>query len=157
MGRAQRHGSDARTSERGLESQGPADVTASYDGSTEPERNSENGPTREFVEISLLESKCRPPRPRTGAMARSRLTELLDRGADSKSTLISAPAGSGKSTLLAEWIAPAPEPGARAWLGLEPFDNDVHRFWTYVIAALRTAAPPVGGDTLRLLDERQPF
>ena len=45
-------------------------------------------------------------------MARSRLTELLDRGADSKLALISAPAGSGKSTPLAEWIAAAPEPGA---------------------------------------------
>ena len=56
----------------------------------------------------LLETKLYVPRPRRGLVARPRLSERLSRGAESKLTLISAPAGFGKTTLLAEWLAAAP-------------------------------------------------
>ncbi len=55
----------------------------------------------------LLETKLYVPRPRRGLVARPRLSERLSRGAESKLTLISAPAGFGKTTLLAEWLAAA--------------------------------------------------
>jgi LuxR family maltose regulon positive regulatory protein len=105
----------------------------------------------------LLETKLYVPRPRRGLVPRPRLTERLDRGAMSTLTLVSAPAGFGKTTVLAAWLAAEP-PGARsaAWLSLDPGDNDPGTFWTYVIAALRTAAPAVGARAAALLDAPHP-
>ena len=56
----------------------------------------------------LLETKLHVPRRRRGLVPRPRLSERLDRGAESTLTLVSAPAGFGKTTLLAEWLAAAP-------------------------------------------------
>ena len=52
----------------------------------------------------LLETKLYIPTWRRGLVARPRLSERLNRGAESKLTLVSAPAGFGKTTLLAEWL-----------------------------------------------------
>ena len=43
----------------------------------------------------LLEMKLYVPRPQGGLVPRPRLTERLDRGAESKLVLVSAPAGFG--------------------------------------------------------------
>ena len=77
----------------------------------------------------LLDTKLYVPRLRRGLVARPRLRERLDRGAESKLTLISAPAGFGKTTLLAEWLA-ATAAGQRstAWLSLDPGDNEPTTF-----------------------------
>ena len=97
----------------------------------------------------LLETKLYVPRRRRGLVARPRLSERLNRGAESKLTLVSAPAGFGKTTLLAEWLAAAPADGrSAAWLSLDQRDNDPALFWTYLIAALQTAAPGVGAGAL---------
>jgi LuxR family maltose regulon positive regulatory protein len=74
--------------------------------------------------------------------------------------LVSAPAGFGKTTLLTEWLAAGPAAPAdrrlAAWLSLDRGDNDLASFWTYVIAALRTAVPGVGEDALALLQAPGP-
>ena len=74
--------------------------------------------------------------------------------------LVSAPAGFGKTTLLTEWLAAGPAAPAdqrlAAWLSLDRGDNDLASFWTYVIAALRTAAPEVGENALALLQASGP-
>ena len=93
-------------------------------------------------------------------MPRPRLSERLDRGSALKLMLVSAPAGFGKTTLLTEWLAagPAAPAGERlaAWLSLDRADNDPASFWTYVIAALRTAASGVGESALALLQAPRP-
>jgi LuxR family transcriptional regulator, maltose regulon positive regulatory protein len=108
----------------------------------------------------LLETKFYVPRPRRGLVPRPRLSERLDRGVASKLMLVSAPPGFGKTTLLSEWLAagPASPADARlaAWLSLDRADNDPVSFWTYVIAALRTAASGVGESALTLLQTPQP-
>jgi LuxR family maltose regulon positive regulatory protein len=105
----------------------------------------------------LLETKLYVPRLRRGLVARPRLIERLSRGAESKLTLISAPAGFGKTTLLAEWLAPAPAGGrSAAWLSLDQNDNQPALFWTYLVAALQTVAPGVGARALSLLPGPQP-
>ena len=105
----------------------------------------------------LLETKLHVPRRRRGLVARPRLSERLSRQAESELTLVSAPAGFGKTTLLAEWLAAAPADGRSvAWLSLDQGDNDPALFWTYLIAALQTAAPGVGGRALSLLQSAQP-
>jgi LuxR family transcriptional regulator, maltose regulon positive regulatory protein len=103
----------------------------------------------------LLETKLHVPRRRRGLVPRPRLIERLSRASESKLTLVSAPAGFGKTTLLAEWLAAAPERSV-AWLSLDQRDNDPLLFWTYVVAALETAAPGVGAGALALLQSPQP-
>ena len=105
----------------------------------------------------LLETKLHVPRWRRGLVARPRLSERLSRGAESALTLVSAPAGFGKTTLLAEWLAAAPADGRSvAWLSLDRRDNDPALFWTYLVAALKTAAPGAGAGALSLLQPPQP-
>ena len=109
---------------------------------------------------ALLETKLYVPRSRRGLVPRPRLSERLDRGIASTLMLVSAPAGFGKTTLLTEWLAAGPAaPGDErlvAWLSLDRGDNDPASFWTYVIAALRTAARGVGESALALLQAPQP-
>ena len=72
----------------------------------------------------LLETKLYVPRLRRGLVARPRLSERLGHWAESKLTLISAPAGFGKTTLLAEWLAAAPAGRqSAAWVSLDEADK----------------------------------
>ena len=75
----------------------------------------------------------RPPLVRRLDQARHTTTRL---------SLISAQAGSGKSTLLSGWLAASQV--SAAWLSLDASDDDLLRFWTYVLAALRTVWPNLG-------------
>ncbi|HZQ38778.1 MAG TPA: helix-turn-helix transcriptional regulator, partial [Dehalococcoidia bacterium] len=104
----------------------------------------------------LLETKLYVPRPRRRLVPRPRLTERLNRGAESTLTLLSAPAGFGKTTLLAEWLADTSSEPSVAWLSLDEADNQPARFWSYVIAALQTVAPQVGTGALPLLQSSPP-
>src|SRR5437016_1429876 len=112
----------------------------------------------------LLQTKLFVPRWRRGLVPRPRLRERLNRGAESKLTLVSAPAGFGKTTLLAEWLtAQADGPcsfgtGGRsaAWLSLDQSDNHPAIFWTYLIAALQTVEPHIGANAIALLQSPQP-
>jgi LuxR family maltose regulon positive regulatory protein len=95
----------------------------------------------------LLQTKLYPPRVTRALVDRPRLADRLGGEAPPAVLLVSAPAGFGKSTLLAQsLLAGSP---AVAWLSLDAGDNDPSMFWTYVLAALRTAAPGVGGSAPR--------
>lgn len=90
-------------------------------------------------------------------MARPRLIQRLDRAAEGKLTLVSAPAGFGKTTLLAEWVegtAAAERPAA--WLSLDRGDNYLAVFWAYVVTALRAVYSEVGERALASLRASQP-
>jgi LuxR family maltose regulon positive regulatory protein len=100
----------------------------------------------------VIATKLYVPKLRPGLVTRPRLRERLRRGAESRLTLVSAPAGFGKTTLLAEWMdETAGEDHSVAWLSLDPADNDPASFWTYVVTALRTAVPGVGSSALELI------
>ncbi len=69
---------------------------------------------------------------------RPHLYHKLDDAANYPLILISAPAGFGKTTLLREWLRqPCRQPLLSAWLALEHNDNDLSRFRSYLIAALK--------------------
>jgi LuxR family maltose regulon positive regulatory protein len=108
------------------------------------------------VDPRLLQTKLHVPRPRPGAIVRPRLAHRLSLGIESKLTLVSAPPGFGKSTLVGGWIAAHRSESAAAWLSLDAEDNDPATFWTYVVAALQTAAPDVGATALSALESPQP-
>ena len=102
----------------------------------------------------LLATKLHRPLPRAHLVHRNQLAERLTQGVRGPLTLVSAPAGFGKTTLLAHWLA---ESGmSAAWLSLEPGDNDLVRFLSYLIAALQTLDPHLGAEALALLQMPQP-
>lgn len=101
----------------------------------------------------LLATKFFVPAARPGAIPRTRLIEQLDRGLNAKLVLISAPPGFGKTTLLAEWLTSRTAPVA--WLSLDAADNRPPTFWTYLVTALNTANPAVGGVALAMLQSPQ--
>jgi LuxR family transcriptional regulator, maltose regulon positive regulatory protein len=98
----------------------------------------------------LLWTKLVAPAPRAGLLPRAGLQSLLQASLQAKLCLVAAPAGSGKTTLLAQWQAVAGE-GRVAWVSLEESDNDPTRFWSYLVAALRTIEPGVGSVALEAL------
>jgi LuxR family maltose regulon positive regulatory protein len=100
----------------------------------------------------VIATKLYVPKLRTGLVTRPRLRERLRRGAESRLTLVSAPAGFGKTTLLAEWLdETAGKDHSVAWLSLDPEDSEPASFWTCVVTALQTALPGEGSSALELI------
>lgn len=105
---------------------------------------------------TLLATKLHPP-VRRGLMHRRRLVQALDGAARHQLTLLVAPAGWGKTSLLADWHATGHRDRDRdriGWLALDPEDNDPVRFWSYLVAAVRTVLPDAGADALATLGMR---
>jgi ATP/maltotriose-dependent transcriptional regulator MalT len=91
----------------------------------------------------LIASKLRPPVPITGQRERPRISACLAGalGDDVRLTLVSAPPGYGKTVAVASWLESASVP--RAWLALDPADNDPVRFLRYLVAALEPVRPGI--------------
>jgi LuxR family transcriptional regulator, maltose regulon positive regulatory protein len=109
------------------------------------------------VPQALITTKLRAPRTRPNLVARPRLREALDRGEGCRLTLVSAPAGFGKTTLLGEWSKDLTRDGRSvAWLSLDGSDNDLARFLSYLVGALREVDERIGESVLAALDAPQP-
>ncbi len=78
---------------------------------------------------------------------------LLDRGLERKLTLITAPAGSGKTTSLAAWVQQCDR--RVCWLFLDGDEDEITRFFRYLIASLQTAWPGMGREALKSLRAAQ--
>jgi LuxR family maltose regulon positive regulatory protein len=99
-----------------------------------------------------MATKLYVPRLRRGLVARPRLLERMEDGADARLTLVSAPAGFGKTIVLTTWLHQGSAVGRSiAWLSLDAADNEPTSFWTYVVTALQAAVPGVGTSALELL------
>jgi LuxR family transcriptional regulator, maltose regulon positive regulatory protein len=99
--------------------------------------------------LPLLTTKLHVPPCRPQRVPRPRLVTQLNCAFSRPATLIVASAGYGKSTLICEWMARVDRP--YGWLSLDEDDNDLTRFFTYLIAALRTCQPGLGETALTLL------
>lgn len=133
----------------------------------EPEGIRSDAPPLPEQEGILRISKLSRPRLPTSVVERPRLLSALQAVRTHPLTLLSASAGSGKTTLLSAWVAgflPSQESQETAkdkaqrgvdpliaWLSLDELDNDPIRFWTSVIAALRTRLPHLGQRALAFL------
>ena len=102
----------------------------------------------------LLVTKLAPPHVSHTLVERERLLTALDGAFSTPLTLLSASAGWGKTTLLSSWASR--HPNQVAWLSLDALDNELTRFWSAVIAALRTRVPGVGALALAMLRAPQP-
>ncbi len=101
----------------------------------------------------MLPTKLHMPALRPSLVSRPQLIHKLSRRPLGKLTLVSAPAGSGKTTLICQFISQLGRPFA--WLSLDEADNDVSRFWRYLIAACQTVQKEVGASLLPLLESAQ--
>ena len=98
----------------------------------------------EPVEGPIVATKLHIPEVQAGRSSRPDLMGALRENGNVRLVLVSAPAGAGKTTLLASWRADPEERRPFAWVSLDSRDNDPVRFWSYVLAALRTVAPEIG-------------
>jgi LuxR family transcriptional regulator, maltose regulon positive regulatory protein len=109
------------------------------------------------MSLPLLSTKWYIPPAREGAISRPRLVERLLAGVKKPAglTLLSASAGYGKTTLLTEFIAALGQPVA--WVSLDETDNDLARFWSYLIGACQTVQIGLGEAALDLFPLAQPL
>lgn len=99
----------------------------------------------------VIATKLYVPPPPEQPVARPRLERLLAAGTGrARVTLVVAPAGWGKSSLVSQWLHAG---DVRAgWLSLDRGDDDVARFWRYLLTAADSAAPGLAATALRRLD-----
>jgi len=103
-------------------------------------------PESEFVAVR---TKLLVPELRRGLIARRELIASLEESRVGRLTIVSAPTGFGKTSVLAAWAAASP---ARfAWVSLDDADDEPTRFWSYVVAAIESAAPEFPGTAARRL------
>jgi len=102
----------------------------------------------------ILATKLYVPTSRNNRVVRHHLMEQLNTSIHSKLILISAPVGFGKTTLISEWLNS--NNILTAWLSLDEADNDLTRFQTYLVAALKTIAPNIGENAMPILQSNQP-
>jgi LuxR family maltose regulon positive regulatory protein len=108
-------------------------------------------PPAEQLSRPLLAGKLAVPLLQSGIVNRDRLLEMLDENVTRRLCVVVAPAGWGKTTLLTEWARQAGDRHSVAWVTLDETDDEPHQFWTYVITALRMAAPDLGVAALAAL------
>lgn len=86
--------------------------------------------------LPLLASKLSPPRLATMLVERPRLRPLLDQVLQHTVTILQAPAGSGKTTAVNQWLhSMGKQAPATSWVLLDDGDNDLIRFWRYMMMA----------------------
>jgi ATP/maltotriose-dependent transcriptional regulator MalT len=102
--------------------------------------------------VRLAPTKLRPPLVDARIKRRDRIDTLLAGG--QQITLVVGPAGYGKTTAVAQWSERVSAP--LAWLTIDSHDGTAERFWRYTAAALRSADPMLGDETIRSLDEWGP-
>lgn len=98
----------------------------------------------------LLTTKLYIPQTSPDLVSRPHLISKLNAGMRVKFVLISAPAGFGKSTLMSEWARTIDKPVT--WLSLDENDNNLKRFLSYLIAAIRQIDGSIGESILASLE-----
>ena len=101
----------------------------------------------------VLTTKLHIPPFRPTFVSRPAILESLERGLSRRLTLVCAPAGFGKTTILSEWAQSCQRPFT--WISLDEGDNDPHRFFLHLIAALQRIEMDIGDVWIDSLEEPQ--
>ncbi|MBD0382400.1 LuxR C-terminal-related transcriptional regulator [Paenibacillus sedimenti] len=104
---------------------------------------------KEQLPHHVLFTKLSVPRDPLYLVSRERLMEKMSRSLHCKLSLIVAPPGFGKTTMVSDWLRNVQMQAG--WISLDRGENDLLRFWGYVIAALEGIRPGVGTKSLSLL------
>jgi LuxR family maltose regulon positive regulatory protein len=128
---------------------GPADLAAA--GASLPGPADDQQPPAQ----PFLEDKLQVPQASLPVLGRPRLTELIERAAAHRVTLVSGPAGAGKTVACSAWAAGSPAGRPVAWVTLDEQDRDPARFWAYVRAALARVRT-VPAEAARALEDVTP-
>ena len=75
-----------------------------------------------------------------GLIRRHSLVAALDRAAQKRVTIISAPAGTGKTSLLRAWANQPGQADRIAFMTVRPGQHDMQLFWLTMLGAVRAAA-----------------
>jgi LuxR family maltose regulon positive regulatory protein len=75
-----------------------------------------------------------------GLIHRQGLMAVLNRAAQKRVTIISAPAGTGKTSLLRAWMDQHGRDRRIAFVTVRPGQHDMQLFWLSVLGAVRAAA-----------------
>ena len=102
------------------------------------------------MSITITQTKIILPRRRPDIISRPRLLNMLDDLLDYRLTLVTAPAGYGKTALLVDLAHEVEFPVC--WYALDPLDQDLKRFLTHFIAAIRNHFPQFGAHSLSLVN-----
>ncbi len=104
-------------------------------------------------EFVVIRTKLVPPIRETRLVARDRLVGRLSNSTDQTLVVVKAPAGYGKTILAGQWFANLnPAVDLAAWYSLDTADNDLGRFFTYLVAALRLKVKDFGASVLAQLN-----
>jgi LuxR family transcriptional regulator, maltose regulon positive regulatory protein len=106
--------------------------------------------------VVVLEKKLQPAPIRSDWVERRVLCDQLVDAADKRLVLVCAPIGYGKTILLTQWRADPREARPFAWVAIDTSDNELVRFWTYLIEAIRRVEPGFGSNVTQLLDRPDP-
>ncbi|MUG68046.1 helix-turn-helix transcriptional regulator [Paenibacillus campinasensis] len=87
------------------------------------------------VTTGIMKYKLEIPVPRKHWINRSHLHSSLGGVATQGITLIVAPAGSGKTTAMTQIVHGSKQ--RISWVSLDEHDNDLHRFWRYLVHTLQ--------------------
>jgi LuxR family maltose regulon positive regulatory protein len=98
----------------------------------------------------VIATKLFAPSPRQEPVSRPRLYARLREGLRVPLTLVVAPAGWGKSTLVSGWLRR--DDVTTGWVSLDSGDDDIKRFWRYLLLAADRAGAELGTAALRRLD-----
>lgn len=106
-----------------------------------------------MVPDTFLKTKIVIPPLRGNIIHRPRIINKLNEGLNKKLVLISAPAGYGKTLLLLDWIGSLNIPVA--WFSIDPQDNDISRYYSYLIIAIQKIFPQFGHNLYKSLQSIQ--
>lgn len=103
----------------------------------------------------ILRTKLQPPALRDSWISRSVWDVRENQGSGYRIITIVAPAGSGKTTALVQYMHHEGQHRLASWLTLDEQDNDLRRFWRYMIHSLLPYLP--SGIENRLLPLLVPY